>query len=55
MVDNIIMVQEAMHYSRSRKDKGMIIKMDMANAFFNKERLSFVVLRKIGFSNKFID
>jgi hypothetical protein len=33
IVDNIILVQEALHSSIRRKDKGMIIKLDLANAF----------------------
>ena len=33
IVDNVIQVQEALHSSFIRKEKGMIIKMDMKNAF----------------------
>jgi hypothetical protein len=51
IVNNNIMVQEAIHSSRENKDKGMIIKINMANAF-DKVRHSFmfVVLFKFGFS-----
>jgi hypothetical protein len=31
--DNIILVQEAIHSSQSQKEKGMVIKLDLANAF----------------------
>lgn len=34
IIDNIILVQEAIHSSEANKEKEMIIKMDMANAFF---------------------
>jgi hypothetical protein len=33
IVDNNIMVQEDIHSSRENKDKGMVIKIDMVNAF----------------------
>ena len=32
-VDNIVQVQEGLHSSFIRKEKGMIIKLDMKNAF----------------------
>jgi len=55
MIDNIILVQEAIHSSRGRGDQGMIIKIDMANAF-NKVRHSFLfeVLKNFGFNSNFI-
>jgi hypothetical protein len=55
MIDNIILVQEAIHSSRDRGDQGMIIKIDMANAF-DRVRHSFLlaVLKKFGFSPGFI-
>ena len=31
--DNIILVQEAIHSSTARKDKGMVVKLDLAKAF----------------------
>ena len=33
ILDNIILVQEAIHSSFHRKEKGMVIKLDLANAF----------------------
>jgi hypothetical protein len=33
IIDNIILVQEAIHSSFSAKEKGMVIKLDMANSF----------------------
>jgi len=48
-------VQEAIHSSIERKEKGMVIKLDMANAF---DRVNYnflvVVLQKFGISPKFI-
>jgi hypothetical protein len=40
MVENIIVVHEAIHSSGEKKDKGMIIKIDIANSF-NRVRHSF--------------
>jgi hypothetical protein len=55
MIDNIILVQEAIHSSRGRGDQGMIIKIDMANAFDRvRHSFLFVVLKKFGFSSKLI-
>jgi len=55
ILDNVILVQEAIHASKGRKEKGMIIKLDMANAFdrVNHEFL-LKVLEKFGFSEKII-
>jgi hypothetical protein len=55
IIDNIIMVQEAIHSSRENKDKGMIIKIDMANAF-DQVRHSFLLvdLCKFGFNYNFV-
>ena len=33
IVDNFTLVQEAIHSSLSRNEKGMVIKLDLANAF----------------------
>ena len=33
ILDNVIQVQEAMHSSHQRQEQGMLIKLDMANAF----------------------
>jgi hypothetical protein len=53
--ENIIIIQEAVHSSSEAKEKGLVIKLDMANAF-NKVRHSFLhkVLAKFGFHSHFI-
>lgn len=33
IMDNIMLMQEAIHSSKENKEKGMVIKLDMANAF----------------------
>jgi len=33
IVDNFILVQEVIHSSMHRKEKGMVVKLDLANAF----------------------
>jgi hypothetical protein len=43
IVDNIIMVQEYIHSTRENKDKGMIIKINMANSF-DKAINSFLLM-----------
>jgi len=49
--DSILLVQEAIHSSQARNEKGFILKLDLVNAF-DKVRHSFlfVVLQRIGFS-----
>jgi len=56
ITDNVILVQEAIHSSVHRNERGIIIKFDMANAF-DKVNHQFLtaVLRKFGISNKFIN
>jgi hypothetical protein len=53
--DNIILVQEAIHSSFKRGEKGMVIKLDMENAFdrVNQDFLK-AVLQKFGFDTTFI-
>jgi hypothetical protein len=53
--DNIILVQEAIHSSQSRKEKGMVIKLDLANAF-DRVRHSFLfqVMQRLGFDHSFV-
>jgi hypothetical protein len=48
--DNIILMQEAIHSSCQRKDKGMLVKLDLANAF-DRVRLNFLfaMMLKMGF------
>ena len=55
LIDNVIQVQEAIHSSFQRKEKGMIIKLDMKNAF-DRVNLSFLyqVLLTFGFSVEFV-
>ena len=56
ILDNVIQVQEAMHSIFHQKENGMLIKLDMANAF-DKVKLSFLysVLHSFGFSPAFIN
>eukprot|EP00253_Pinus_taeda_P009858 PITA_09858 len=54
ILDNIVLVQEAVHSSGQRKEKGMVIKLDLANAFDRVRRdFLFVVMTKMGFSTNF--
>ena len=55
-MDNVIQVQEAMHSSFHLQEKGMLIKLDMANDF-DRVNLSFLysVLHSFGFSHAFIN
>jgi hypothetical protein len=54
--DNFILVQEAIHSSLHRKEKGMVVKLDLANAF-DRVRHSFLfdVMHKFGFGINFIN
>ena len=55
-MDNVIQVQESMHSIFRRKEKGMIIKLEMENAF-NKVKFSFLysVLCSFGLMLGFIN
>ena len=55
ITDNVILIQEAIHSSLSRKEKGMLVKLDMANAF-DRVNHSFLqaVLMKFGISEFFV-
>ena len=56
ILDNVRQVQEAMHSSFLRKEKGMLIKLDMANAFDRvKHSFLFSVLHSFGFSSAFLN
>jgi hypothetical protein len=56
IVDNIILVQEVLHSSLKRREKGMIVKLDFANAFVRvRHSFLFKVLQKIGFGFGFIN
>eukprot|EP00253_Pinus_taeda_P035966 PITA_35966 len=55
ILDNIVLVQEAVHSSYRRKEKGMVIKLDLANAFDRvKHEFLFMVMKKMGFSSAII-
>lgn len=55
ILDNVILVQEAIHSNRIRKEKGMIIKLDMANAFDRvKHSFLFKIMNRFGFNDTFI-
>eukprot|EP00253_Pinus_taeda_P025043 PITA_25043 len=56
ILDNVIQVQEALHSSQLRKEQGMLIKLDMCNAF-GKVNRSFLyrVLLSFVFSQDFIN
>ena len=55
ILDNIILVQEAIHSSFQRNEKGMAIKLDLANAFDRvRHDFLFAVMTKFGFSQAFI-
>jgi hypothetical protein len=55
IVDNYILVQEAIHSSLRQKEKGMVVKMDLENAF-DRVNHSFLlnVMSKFGFGENFI-
>eukprot|EP00253_Pinus_taeda_P006193 PITA_06193 len=56
ILDNVILIQEALHSSYARKEQGMIIKLDMSNAFDRVNRsFLFRVLEAFGFSQEFIN
>eukprot|EP00253_Pinus_taeda_P034784 PITA_34784 len=56
ILDNVIQVQETIHSSKQRHEKGMLIKLDMANAF-DRVDCSFLskVLLSFGFLTKFVN
>jgi len=56
IMDNVIQVQEALHYSHSQKEQGMLIKLDMCNAFDRVNHSFFYrVLSSFGFIQEFIN
>eukprot|EP00253_Pinus_taeda_P022475 PITA_22475 len=56
ILDNIVLVQEAVHSSCQRNEKGLVIKLDLANAFDRvRHEFLFVVMKKPGFSTVFIN
>jgi len=55
ILDNVIQVQEIIHSSQKRKEKGMLIKLDMANAFDRvNQPFLYKVLLAFGFSPHFV-
>eukprot|EP00253_Pinus_taeda_P004161 PITA_04161 len=55
LVDNFVLVQEAIHSSQHRKEKGMVIKLDLANSFYRvRHRFLFDVMYKLGFGQNLI-
>lgn len=56
ILDNVIQVHEALHSSHSRKEQGMLIKLDMRNAFDGVNRsFLYKVLSSFRFSQDFIN
>eukprot|EP00253_Pinus_taeda_P019238 PITA_19238 len=56
ITDNVIQVQEIVHSSKQRKEKGMLVKLDMASAFDRVDRTYICkVLKAFGFSLQFIN
>eukprot|EP00253_Pinus_taeda_P031705 PITA_31705 len=56
ITDSILLVQEAIHSSISRKEKGFVLKLDLANAFDRvRHTFLFAVLHKMGFDPSFIN
>eukprot|EP00253_Pinus_taeda_P010908 PITA_10908 len=55
ITENVILIQESIHSSNNRGERGMIIKLDMANAFDRVDQ-SFLTttLKKFGISSNFI-
>eukprot|EP00253_Pinus_taeda_P013625 PITA_13625 len=55
IMDNVIQVQETIHSSKQRGEKGMLIKLDMENAFDRVNHLFLCkVLLSFGFSQHFV-
>ena len=55
ILDNIIIIQESIHSSMERKQQGMAIKLDMANAFDRVNHFFlFEIMSKFVFSKRFV-
>ena len=55
ILENIVLLQEAIHSSCQQKEKGMVIKLDLANAFDRvRHYFIFIVMDKLGFAKEFI-
>ena len=55
LVDNFILVQKVIHSSLQRKEKGMVVKLDLANAFRARHNFLLGVLHKFGSGTEFIN
>eukprot|EP00253_Pinus_taeda_P012579 PITA_12579 len=56
ITDSILLAQEAIHSSISRKEKGFVLELDLANAFDRvRSTFLFAVLHKMGFDPSFIN
>eukprot|EP00253_Pinus_taeda_P015595 PITA_15595 len=56
IINNVIQIQEALQSSFARKEQGMIVKLDMSNAFDRVNRsFLFRVLEAFGFCQDFIN
>ena len=54
ILDNLMLVQEAIHSSSHRKEKGMVIKLDLSNTFDRvRHDFLFIVMEKFTFSKNF--
>ena len=55
ILDNIIIVQEAIHSNVERKQHSMAIKLDMENVFVRVNHFFlFEIMSKFGFSKRFV-
>jgi hypothetical protein len=55
IINNIALVQEAIHSNLENKENGMIIKLDIENAFDHVRHIFlFKVMAKFGFGSSFI-
>ena len=56
ILDNIMLVQLEIHSSCHRKEKGMVIKLDLENVFDRvRHEFLFSVMEKFGFSKALIN
>ena len=55
ILNNIIIIQEQIHSSMERKKQGLVIKLDMENAFHRSNHFFlFEIMSKFGFSKRFV-
>ena len=54
-MDNVNVVQDVIHSSRGRKEKGIIIKLDLANTFDRVDHeILLKVMKRFNFKDRFI-